>query len=114
MSEQNEVYCDGSPNKLAVIINGVEYTSDCTIPDTRPVEIEYAALNYALTLLPEGSSATIHCDNQTVVARMNSDHPPNPEKEKELHQIHQTLQKRLLKIRVRWIPRKLNKAGKRL
>lgn len=92
MSDQIEVYCDGSPSKLAVVINDAEYFTECTIPHTRPVEIEYAALNFALSLLPNGASANIRCDNQTVVSRMNSYYPINPVKEKELHQIYQIIQ----------------------
>ena len=75
-------------------------------------KIEYAALKYALTLLPEGASGVIYCDNQTVVAHMNSDYEVDQVKEPDHYIVKKMIEDKGLTFHVKWVPRKQNRAGK--
>lgn len=108
-----QVYFDGSPEKMAVIIEGVEYIKDHCIDSVDPVEIEYTALLYALNLVSENSSIELYSDNQTIVAQLHSRHyHPSKEGNEYYNQVKQLLKQKTLSCDIFWIPRNMNPAGK--
>jgi len=111
-----EVYCDGSPTRLCVVVNGVLYIQDIFAENEVSIEnvdeIEYAALKYALELLPEGASGIIYSDSQTIVSHMNSNYLIDQVKEPDHYLLKEMIKAKRLSLEVKWIPKKQNKAGK--
>jgi hypothetical protein len=109
-----EIYCDGSPTMLCAVINDEPYLKDLyleKLPTIVGVEkMEYAAIIFALTILPDGASGKVYCDNQTVVSRLNSDEVDQA-KEPDLFIIKNIIKDKRFTLQVKWIPRKKNKAG---
>ena len=106
-----EVYVDGSPSKIAIILDGKKhiFSND----GTGPLEIEYKAFIKSLELLSNELEYVIHTDNQSLVARMNCDHTLPSSKFDEFHkQVINLINEKNLQIHVKWVPRKKNPAGK--
>jgi len=106
-----KVFFDGSPSKIAIIIDGQEHIffND----GMGPLEIEYKAFIKTLELLSDDMEYVIYSDNQSLVARMNCDHILPSSQFDELHsRVVDMINEKNLKIRVKWVPRKKNPAGK--
>jgi len=106
-----EVYVDGSPIKIAVVIDGQKqvFPND----GTGPLEIEYKAFIKTLELLSGDAEYVIRSDNQSLVARMNCDHTLPSSRFDEFHtRVVDLINEKNLIVHVRWVPRKKNLAGK--
>jgi len=105
------VYFDGSPTRIAVYYNeeGHIFQNNAT----GPLEIEYLALIKTLELLSDDFKYVIYSDNQSLVARMNCDHElPKSQFDKFHSQVIEIIKSKNLDIRMKWVPRKQNTAGK--
>ena len=111
-----KVYFDGSPNKIALVIEDKNLTFPIEpIPVDRPLEIEYNALIQTLAVLNENTEYVLYSDNQSLVARLNCDHELPSSKFDVFHeQVLDLINKKKLSVQVRWVPRKYNLAGKLL
>lgn len=78
-----KVYVDGSPTKIAIIIDGQKYMFQNK--GTGPLEIEYMAFMKALELLSGDIEYIVYSDNQSLVARMNCDHALPSSRFDEMH-----------------------------
>lgn len=108
-----KVYVDGSPTKIAVIIDGQEHMFKNN--GTGPLDIEYKAFMKALELLSGDIEYIVYSDNQSLVARMNCDHALPSSRFDEMHsRVTDLITEKNITCHVKWVPRKKNLAGKLL
>jgi len=109
-----KVYFDGSPSKIAIVMDTHKqiFSNEVSAAD-RPLEIEYNALIRTLEILSENMEYILYSDNQSLVARMNCDHELPSSRFDNFHsKVQELIKKKELSLRVKWVPRKYNKAGK--
>ena len=78
-------------------------------------QAEYRGLLSLVKHLPEGTKATLYSDSQLVVSQVNKVWAVrDPELKRLLYLVRDAIQERHLKVTLKWVPRKENRAGKLL
>lgn len=107
-----EIYVDGSGKDYISGIVGKRVFYE-KVESLSNIHSEYLAIERALQMLEKGSSAVIYSDSKVVVNQLNHKYAINKEHLREVAiRIWNYINENDLNIEFRWIPRKMNKAGK--
>jgi len=111
LSSYNICYADGSPNKIAYIINGVPTIEERIFTNTS-VESEWYSLQRTLENLNNYDNYIIYMDCMVVVKQFNGEYRVNAQNLLPFYnRCKKIVGERGLNVYVKWIPRKKNKAG---
>ncbi len=107
-----EVYVDGSGkfSISGIVGDRVFYEK---VKAKSNIHAEYLAIEKALSMLEDNSSAIVYSDSQVVVNQLKHEYAINREHLRQSAlRIWNMINEKNLDIRFEWIPRKQNKAGK--
>ena len=107
-----EVYVDGSSKHSISGIVGDKVFYE-KVKAKSNVHTEYLAIEKAISMLEDNSSAVVYSDSQVAIYQLKHEYGINKEHLRETAiRIWNLISSKNLDIEFKWIPRKLNKAGK--
>jgi ribonuclease HI len=107
------IYTDGGENKYCFVIPDKNIVKTFEKKEITNNEAEYLAVIEALNFVEEGSNVLIFSDSKLIVNQIKMEWHIKEERLKNLFKkIMEIIEKKKLKFKIEWIPRKENKAGK--
>lgn len=106
---------DGTGSAIAWICPATKERMIERIPGLTNNQAEYRAFMAALTALPDGASAGFFSDSELLCYQFRGEYRArDPELADLLEQIRSLIQTKRLRVRLQWVPRSKNLAGKLL
>jgi ribonuclease HI len=108
-----KIYADGGKEKYCFVIPEKNIVKMFDSKDMTNNEAEYSAVIEALKFVENNSKVTILSDSKLVVNQIKMEWHIKQERMREMFkEVHRLISEKNIDLKVEWVPREENKAGK--